>query len=85
MVVEHNSDQVGSLLPKMLANAVDLFMPSTAFTSNPLGTTVLSYMLCLLTEIFNSIILKHFSGKGLLKSIFNMSFVFSWTVKDEAP
>lgn len=72
MLVQHNPDQVGTLLPKMLANAGDLFIASTACTSDILGTNMLYYMLCLLTEIFNSIILKNLSGKGLLKSTFNV-------------
>lgn len=76
MVAQHNSGQVGTLLPKMLANAIDLFIPSTAYTSNILGTSMLSYMLCLLTEIFNSIILKNLCGKGLLKSVLNVIHFF---------
>lgn len=55
MVAQRNSGQVGTLLPKMLANTIDLFILSTACTSNILGTSMLSYMLCLLTEIFNNI------------------------------
>lgn len=66
---------------KVLANAVNLFIPSTACTNDTLGTLsyilgILSYMLCLLTEIFQNP-----RGKGLLKNIFSVIHFFPWLLE----